>query len=355
MTIIQFRSKISFPDMTLLAQSIKDINRAVNETEDGAYTYFADNIKMASTISGKLTNQVTAALTTLPGSLQNLNSVQAFAENIAKINDAEKAGKISENAAEQGRKQLQDRLNEGLSSVITSFENNSDALAESRERLSNYSAKIDVRIKDALSTEEANQKRAKADSDRENNRLATLEARLVKLDDAVDKNRGGPTEDFASILPDEKELSSLLDIGATDAAAPEVAAAKKAVEAAVAEIKKVLKVVDKTIKFIQLSEMRDEMFTATQEQRKIVNATTKTLDAINTTLRVLDTTNSAGKSMETAAEEVNKMVETFSGFVEDLKNLDGKQITETTMSSLFDTMNKYLEQVRTAQNKVILT
>ncbi len=355
MSIIEFPNKDkSLPDMNAISQSIKTINRAVPAVQDGAYSYFADSIKMGSTIAENINTQITDALTILPTSLHKLKSVEAFATNIAKINASEKAGEIDADTSAKGRKQLEDKLNEGVSSIITSFESNSNDLSESAGRLSNYSNKVDVRLKDALSTETASHERAKSDAERESARLSTLEARYEKMKASVDEKRGGPTDELIDIIPDEKELSSLLDVGAEDAAAPEVAAAKKGVELAVAEIKKVLEVIGKTIEFVQLANIRDEIFKAMEAQRKVSNATAENLRAIDKTFGELDTVKSAGDAMATAGGEVNKMVVTFSSFVESLKNMDGKEITEDTISSMYDSMNSYLEQVCKANNNVIL-
>lgn len=344
----------SLPDMNAISQSTKAINRAVPVTQDGAYSYFADSMNMGSTVAVKINEQITDALTTLPTSLQKLKSVDAFAKNIAKINASEKAGEIDSATAAKGRKQLEDRLNEGVSSVITNFVSSSNDLSESAERLSNYSKKIVLRLKDANSTEIANQERTKLDAERESERLSTLEARYEKMKEAVDEKRGGPLEDFISIIPDEEELSSLMDLGAEDAAAPEVAAAKKAVELAVKQIKKVLEVVEKTIEFVQLADIRDEVFKASQAQRKISNETNERLRTINETLGKLGTIKAASDAMETTGDEVGKMASTFSSFVDSLKNLDGEELTEATITNLYDSMNGYLEKVRKANNQVIL-
>jgi hypothetical protein len=356
MSIIQNPNKvISIPDFNSITQSIKTINRAVPAIENGVYSYFTDSIKLASTIANNLTNQMTDALTSLPTTLENLKLVEGFASNIEKINNAVKTGEIDEKMADIGRNQLQAKLNDAASLIILKFDQYGDELSESAQRLAKYSDRIEVRLIDASATETANQARAKADFDRESARLTTLETSLSELNKAVDEKRGGPAEDLLALIPDEKALSSLIDVGAADAAAPEVAAAKKTIELAVSEIKKVLEVVDKTIEFVQLANIRDEIFKATQAQREVLNAVVKRLKDTKNTIAELDYINTTGEAMATAATEVNKMVLTFSKFVNDIQNLDGKQITAALISGLYDSMNSYLDLVRKSQNNVILT
>lgn len=356
MSIIESSNKDNnLPDMDIVAQSIKTINRTVPAIQDGSYSYFVDSIKMGSTVASNINEQITNALTTLPTALEKLKTVEAFALNIAKINTAEKSGEIDANTAKRGREQLEKRLNDGLSSVLLSFDKSTTELSESAERLSNYSKKLEVRLKDSLSTETANHKRAKADEDRENARLTTLEGRYTKMTAAVDEKRGGPTDELIAIIPDEKELSSLLDLGAEDAAAPEVAAAKKAVELAVTQIKKTLEIVGKTIEFEQLVDIRDQIFKAVQAQREIAYAAAKRVRDISETIGQLDIVKSAGDAMASTNQEVDKIVLTFSNFTNSIKNMDGEEITDTTINNLYNPMNSYLEEVRKAQNSVILS
>lgn len=344
----------SVPDMEAIAQSIKTINRSVPATEDGAYTYFADNMKQASVVAENVTVQITEALTTLPTSLQGLKVVEAFAANIEKVNKAEKDGDVDAETAKKGRAQLQDKLNEQLSLIFTSFSESADNLSESANRLSGYAKKNEVRIKDAFSTETANHERAKSDQERESNRLDTLESRYEKLNEAVDEKRGGPLEDLIAIIPDEEELSGLMDVGAEDAAAPEVAAAKKAVELSISQIKKVLAVAEKTIEFMQLAEIRDEVFKATQAQRKIANASAERLREANNKIGGLLIVKSAGSAMSKTGDEVGKIVATFLSFVNDLKNMNGKGISESGISNSYDNMDSYLTRLRKAKSEVIL-
>jgi len=350
-----FNNENVLPDMNAIAQSIKTIRRAVPATQDGAYTYFADDINIASTIADTLESQVNDALIKLPISIKKLKSAEAFTLGIEKINNAEKAGEIDAKTADAGRQQLESRLTESVSSVIIDFTNSANDLSETARRLSKNSDKVDIRRKDAVATETSNFDRATSDFKRENARVDTLQATLDKLNNAVDESRGGPTEDLVSLIPDEKELSSLLDVGAEDAAAPEVAAAKKAVELAVAEMKKVLAVVDKTIEFIHLTELRDQVFDALQAQRKISNAAAERVRVASNTLGVLGTIAIAGVAMGTASDEVQKMVSAFSNFTREVKNLDGKEITEATISPLCNPMDSYLAQLSIAHNNVILS
>lgn len=353
------------PDMNVIAQSIKTINRQVLKAADGIYSYFADSMKMSSVVSNKLKNQITDALTRLPTSLENLKSIEAFAANIEKINAAEKAGKIDANRADIRRKQLAGKLNQEVSSVVSTFDDNVAELSESVARLSKYSDTISVRIKDSLTTEESNQRRAKADIERESARLTALEEKLAELNTAVDERRGGPADELIDLMPDEEALSSLLDANAVsseaetaeaaaEASAAELAAAKTAMKLAVAEVKKVLKVVGDTVEFTQLTMVRDEIFKASEAQRKIVNATTERYKLASSTLEELTNIKVTSNAMATIGVDVNKMLATFSSFTATIKNLDGEHIDQKILISLFTSMKDYLNQVRKAHNDVIL-
>ena len=169
--------------------SIKTINRSVPAIADGAYSYFADSVNQASTVADNVNTQITDALTTLPTALQNLKAVEAYAANIAKVNAAEQNGDIDAETAAAGRKQLVERLNEGATTVATSFNNSANDLSESATRLTGYSDKLHVRVEDAKSTETSNHERAKEDVDRESARVNTLQARYDTLKEAVDEKR----------------------------------------------------------------------------------------------------------------------------------------------------------------------
>jgi hypothetical protein len=346
---------MNLPDMDSLMNSIKTINRAVPALSNSAYSYFNDTLKMSSTIAEEIDTKVSDALVILPTSLEKMKSAESFAQSIAKINALEKEGSISADQADAAREQLEVRLNDSLSSTINSFSDHATRLTDSSDRLAVYANKITVRLKDANSTETANFDRAKKDADRENERVKILEARYEKLREAADEKRGGPLDEFTDIIPDGKELSSLLDVGAGDAAAPEAAAAKKAVELAVTEMKKMLESLKGVIKFMEIADLRDEAFKALQAQRKVANAASDLLKAENEKMGELDTVQSAGDAIGTVAKEVDKIASTFSSFVSSLKNLDGKEVDDDTISKLFDSMSSYLDQVRTDKNHVILT
>lgn len=356
MNTVQFpTAKVEIPDFDTLAKSVKTIKRSVPATSDAAYSYFADRLKLADSVVDDLDKQVTNALTSLPPSLNGAKQVQAILENITKINASEQAGTIPADKAAAARGQLQGKLGEAVSSTIQDFGAAATALSEPADRLSGYARVIEPRLEEATKTETSNQTRAIADAEREGNRLTILEERLAKLDAAVDAARGGPTEDIVALIPDEKELSSLLDLGAADAAAPEVAVAKKSIEMAVAQIKKVLALVDKTIKFVQLTELRNQVFAAASAQRKVEDAAQARLRAANSTLTVLDTVKAAGVAMASVAAETNKLATVFAGFVTQLQSLEGEQVTADTLTKSITDMESYLKRSREARNKVILT
>lgn len=360
----------SIPDMDVLLNAIKSIKRAVPAVKDGDYSYFADSINMGSTIADDVNSQITEALTQLPTSLEQLLSVDSFAQGIAKINAAEEAGTVDADTASAGRKQLQDRLNEGVTTVVVSFDNSASDLSGSGDRLKNYSNKNEVRLKDANQTETANHDRAKADKEREGARVDVLQSRYDKLSEAVDEKRGGPVDELLEILPDEDELSDLLDLAgsgsgsedpaegaaeaATAAAAPEAAAAKKAIELAVKQIKKILGVINKIVEFQQLVDIRDQVFKALQAQRTVSNEAAARLRKANETIGQLALIQKASDSMNSVSTEVNKMTNTFTDFTQQIKNLDGSQIGEDTISTLYKSMKAYLEQSIKAKNSVIL-
>jgi len=355
MSTVQFpNSKASIPDFDSLAQSVKSIKRSAPAARDGAYTYFTDLLKLASTVADELDKQITDALTSLPGSLGNIKAVPAIMEQIGKIDESERTGKIPTDKAAIGRAQLQAKLGTAVSSTIKDFNAATTKLSEPIARLSNYAQRIEVRQKDTLATETSDQTRAKGDVAREDARLKTLEERHDKLNSAVDKARGGPTEDLVELIPDEEELSSLVDVEAEDAAAPEVAAAKKAVELSVKQVKKMLKLVDKTIEFIQLTKMRDEVYKAVKAQRSLKEAAQERLQTANTTLALLDTFKTTGVTMASLAAEASKLVTAFSTFATRLQELDGQPVTADTLKGL-ENMESYLKDARAARNSVILT
>lgn len=214
---------------------------------------------------------------------------------------------------------------------------------------------IEERLKDAIATETSNQTRAKQDVEREGARLKTIEERYEKLKAAVDEARGGPTEDLVGLIPDKEELSSLVDVGAADAAAPQVAIAKKSIKLAVEQIKKILLLVDKTMKFAQLTEIRDEVFNAVTAQRRVVEAAQERLRMENVTLTVLDTVKTAGASMTSLAAETNKLATAFISFATTLRDLNNQPVTADTLEKIVNDMEFYVEQARGARNKVILT
>lgn len=348
-------SKAIIPNFESVAQSVTTIKRSVPATSDGAYSYFADRISLAATVADNLNQEISNALTLLPTSLNNMKAVQQLQQKIGEIDEAQHTGKISTEQANAARAQLQGKLSNAASSTLTDFDNAAAKLSESAERLSTFGKETSVRLKDATATETANHERLKQDVDRESARLKTLKDRYATLAAAVDEARGGPTEDLVGLLPDEKELSSLLDADPEDAAAPEVGAAKKAIELAVKQIKKILAVIDKTIKFEQLTQIRDEIFKAVTKQTSVVEAFQESLRTVNATLAQLDTIGMAGTSMTALATETTKLSTELFSFVATLRDLNNQAVTVDSLMDLINDMEFYLKQARDARNKVILT
>ncbi|MBM0511438.1 hypothetical protein [Aeromonas hydrophila] len=348
-------SKAIIPNFESVAQAVTTIKRSVPATSDGAYSYFADRINLAATVADNLNQEISNALTLLPTSLNNMKAVQQLQQKIGEIDEAQHTGKISTEQANAARAQLQGKLSNAASSTLTDFDNAAAKLSESAERLSTFGKETAVRLKDATATETANHERLKQDVDRESVRLKTLKDRYATLAAAVDEARGGPTEDLVGLLPDEKELSSLLDADPEDAAAPEVGAAKKAIELAVKQIKKILAVIDKTIKFEQLTQIRDEVFKAVTKQTSVVEAFQESLRAVNATLAQLDTIGMAGTSMTALATETTKLSTELFSFVATLRDLNNQAVTVDSLMDLINDMEFYLKQARDARNKVILT
>ncbi|MEV3818088.1 alpha-xenorhabdolysin family binary toxin subunit B [Aeromonas salmonicida] len=348
-------SKAIIPNFESVAQSVTTIKRSVPATSDGAYSYFIDRLKLAATVADNLNQEISNALTLLPTSLNSMKAVQPLQHKIGEIDEAQRTGKIPTEQANTARAQLQGKLSNAVSSTLTDFDNAATKLSESADRLSTFGKETEVRLKDAIATETANHERLKQDVDRESARLKTLKERYDTLAAAVDEARGGPTEDLVGLLPDEKELSSLLDAGPEDAAAPEVGAAKKAIELAVKQIKKILAVVDKTIKFEQLTQMRDEVSKAATTQASVVKAFQESLRAENATLALLDTIGTAGTSMTALATETTKLSTEFFSFAATLRDLNNQAVTADTLMEIINDMEFYLKQARDARNKVILS
>jgi hypothetical protein len=348
-------SKAIIPNFESVAQSVTTIKRSIPATSDGAYSYFTDRLKLAATVADNLNQEISNALTLLPTSLNNMKAVQPLQQKIGEIDEAQRTGKISTEQANTARAQLQGKLSNAVSSTLTDFDNAATKLSESADRLSTFGKETEVRLKDAIATETANHERLKQDVDRESARLKTLKERYDTLAAAVDEARGGPTEDLVGLLPDEKELSSLLDAGPKDAVAPEVGAAKKVIELAVKQIQKILAVVDKTIKFEQLTQMRDEVSKAAMEQASVVEAFQESLRAENATLAMLDTIGTAGTSMTALATETTKLSTEFFSFVATLRDLNNQAVTADTLMEIINDMEFYLKQARDARNKVILS
>ena len=355
MSPVQFpTSEASIPDFESIAQSIKAIKRSVPAASGNSYTYFADRFKLAGTVADELDKQITSALTGLPGSLSQLKGVPTVLQQISKIDEAERAGEVPTDKAAIARAQLQAKLGTAVSATVTGFSEAATRLSEPASRLANYAREIGVRQTDAAATEASNQERAQSDVERESARLNILEDRYEKLRAAVDEARGEPTEDLVGLLPDSKELSSLVDIGAADAAAPEITAAKKAIEQAVEMVKKTMALIDKTIKFTQLTEIRDGIYKAVEAQRRVSEAAGERLRSGNALLNDLEIFRSTGTLMNSLAEEANKLVTTFSSFATALQDLDGKPVTADTLEQSVDKMESYLERSRSARNSVIL-
>ena len=356
MSTVQFpSSEASIPDFESIAKAVQAIKRSVPSASDGAYSYFADKFRLASTVADQLDRQIREALSKLPVSLDNMKRVPEILEQIGKIDEAERAGNLSTDRAAIARTQLQAKLGTEVSSTLNAFSEAPTKLSDPANRLTNYARDIEARLPDAVASETSKQARAKADVERESARLNTLLERYEKLKLAVDKARGGPTEDLAGLLPDKEELSSLLDVGAADAAAPKVGAAKKAAEFAANQIKKILKLVDKTIELQQLTQLRDEVYKAVEAQRTVTEAAQELERTANATLRDLETFKTTGESMTLLAAETNKLVTAFSSFATQIQDLDGKPIAANTIEGIVANMDSYLEQARKAINNVIPT
>ena len=355
MSTMQFsNSKASIPNFESVAQSVQTIKRSVPAMSDGAYSYFTDRLKLAATVADDLNQEISNALASLPTSLNNMKVVQLLLQKIGEIDEAQRTGSISTEQANTARAQLQGRLSNAVSSTLTDFNNAATKLSYHADRLST-GKETEVRLKDAIATETANHERLKQDVDRESARLKTLKERYDTLAAAVDEARGGPTEELVGLLPDEEELSSLLDAGPGDAAAPEVAVAKKSIEQAVKQIQKILTAVDKVIKFEQLTQMRDEVGKAATTQRIVVEAFQERLRAQNATLSQLDTIGTAGTSMTTLATEATKLSTAFFSFATTLRDFNNQAVTADTLMTIINDMEFYLEQARNERNKVILS
>lgn len=348
-------STANIPNFESVAHSVTTIKRSVPATSDGAYSYFTDRLKLAATVADNLNQEIGNALTLLPTSLNNMKAVQPLQQKSGEIDEAQRTGKITTEQANAARAQLQGKLSTAVSSTLTDFNNAATKLSESADRLSTFGKETEVRLKDAIATETANHERLKQDVERESARLKTLKERYETLAAAVDEARGGPTEDLVGLLPDEKELSSLLDADPEDAAAPEVGAAKKAIELAVKQIQKILAVVDKTIKFEQLTQMRDEVSKAATKQASVVKAFQERLRAENATLALLGTIGTAGTSMTALATETTKLSTELSSFVATLRDLNNQAVTADNLMEIINYMEFYVKQARDARSKVILS
>jgi len=353
-TIAFTNSGNSLPDFERLANSIKTVKRGFPAVKDGSYTYFADTINGAAGIVDGLGNHLTSLLTSLPRSLDDMQQSASLLDKIGQIDDAEQKGQLTAEKAGAARTQLQGKFNEALSSTLTALTTGGETLSGSADGLVKLVRKIEVRANDAHATEIANQTRAKANLDGANARLKILDNRLSKLNDAVDEKRGGPTEDLLSVLPDKDELTSLMDLGAEDVAAPELAIAKKSVEIAMNQLEKVLKLVDKTIEFERLRDIRDKVFAAREAQGKVVVAAQATLDTIKATLGVLSTVTSAKDAMTAVAEETTTLSRALGGFAAEIQGLDGQQVTAKSVTDIVTKAKSYLTRVQKAYNDVTL-
>ncbi|MCA2694137.1 MULTISPECIES: alpha-xenorhabdolysin family binary toxin subunit B [unclassified Microcystis] len=356
MSTMQFsNSKASIPNFQSVADSVKTIKRSVPAISDGAYPYLTDRLTLAAVVADDLETKITETLALLPVSLDATKVVQELLQDIGKIDEAQRTGQISTEQANTERAQLQGELNDAVSSLLTDFNNAATKLSEFANRLSKFGEETEVRLKDAIATETANNERLKQDVDRESARLKTLKERYDKLCAAVDKARGTPTKDIVGLLPDEKELSSLLDAGLGDAAAPEVAVAKKSIELAIGQIKSILAVVDKTIKFNQLAQMRNEVNKALTTQRTVVDAFQQRLQAQNATLSLRETIGTAVASMTALATETTKLSTAFFSFATTLRDLNNQAVTEDTLMTIINDMEFYVNQARNERHKVILS
>jgi hypothetical protein len=348
-------SKASIPNFQSVAQSVQTIKRSVPAMSDGAYSYFTDYLKFTANVADDLNQEINNALALLPTSLNNMKVVQPLLQKIGEIDEAERRGEISTEQANTAQAQLQGKLSNAVSSTLTDFNNAATKLSESADRLSQFGKETEVRLKAPIATETPNHERLKQDVDRESARLKTLKERYDTLAAAVDEARGGPTEELVGLLPDEAEMSSLLDAGPGDAAAPEVAVAKKSIELTVKEIKKILAAVDKIIKFEQLTQMRDEVGKAVTTQRIVVEAFQERLRAQNATLSQLDKIGTVRTSMTTLATETTKLSTAFFSFATTLRDLNNQVVTADTLMTIINDMEFYLNQARDARNQVILS
>ncbi|WP_240533758.1 hypothetical protein [Aeromonas veronii] len=341
--------------------AVTTIKRCVPATSDGVYSYFADRINLAATVVDDINKEISNALALLPTSLNNMKSVQQLQQKIGEIDEAQHTGKISTDQANAARTQLQGNLSNVVSSTLADFKNAATELSEPATRLSTFGKETSVRLKDATATETANHERLKQDVDRESSRLKTLKDRYATLAAAVDEARGGPTENLVGLLPDEMELSNLLDTDPKDAAAPEdvavpeVGAAKKSIELSVKQINKILAVIDKTIKFNQLTQIRDEVFKAVTKQTCVVEAFQESPRTVNTALAQPDTIGMAGTSMAALATETTKLSTELFSFETTLRDLNNQAVTVDSLMELINDIEFYLKQARDARNKVILT
>lgn len=355
MSTAQFSSsKASIPDFEVVAQSIKAIKQSVLASKDGAYSYYADKFKLASAVANNLDKQIAKALISLPISLDNMKAVLKLLEAIGKIDAGERAGKIPTEKAAVARGQMQANLGNTVSSIIKDFNEVTAKLSEPADRLSNYARTIKVRLQETIATETSNQERAKRDVERESARLKTLEERYEKLKTATDEARGGPTDDLVGLVPDKNELLSLLDDETKDAATPKVVGAKKSIEIAIEQIKEIFELFEKTNKFTELAEVRDEIYSAVKAQRTVTEAAQERLRTENKALKEVDTYNTTVESMNSLAAETKKLVNAFSSFATKLQDMEGKQITADTLVRSFDDMEFYLEKARDAHNNVIV-
>lgn len=354
MSTILSRSLISIPDFTLLARSIKAIKRNVPPSTASVYTYFADTFKIAASLADDIDRQITESLTSLPVSVADLKNTPAILLQLRQIDEAEQSGKITPEKAAAGRAQLQTKLATAFSSTINSLTGAASKLSDPVNRLARYAQELEIRLNDAVNTETANLARAKQDVERESARLKTLEDRYNKLVEAVDAARGGPTENIAGLLPDKDELASLVDIGAADAAAPEVAAAKKAIELAIEQMKKMLDMIDKTITFVQLTEMRDQVYKAVESQRTVLQGAQERLKKETDILRDLDSFRSVRESMNYVCEEAGKLSAAFSSFASALQSLPIPPNNADTLQEIINDLDSYLNQARSAHASVIL-
>ena len=90
------------------------------------------------------------------------------------------------------------------------------------------------------------------------------------------------------------------------------------------QIQYLLNLVDKTIKFTQLTEIHDEVYKAVQGQRQVTEAAQERLQLKNTRLTDLEAFKTTGALMLSLAAEANKLVIAFFSLATKRQDLNGQ-------------------------------